>query len=66
MKSQNKLILAHLKKGLGLTPLGAFNYFGSLRLAARISNLREQGHNIKTEQYITGNNKRVARYTLIK
>ena len=44
--SQNKLILQHLEEGHTLTPLGALEAFGTLRLAARINDLKNQGHTI--------------------
>lgn len=47
MESQNRKILAHLKKGRTLTPLDALSRFGCLRLGARVYDLRTAGHNIK-------------------
>lgn len=61
--SQNQDILNHLKAGQKLTPLGAFNLFGSLRLSARIFQLRNYGFNIKTT-IINVNGKRVAEYSI--
>jgi hypothetical protein len=46
-----------------LTTLEALNMFGCFRLAARISNLREEGMDIETE-IVEINDKRVARYSL--
>ena len=46
--SQNAQILADLKRGRVITPLQALNSYGCFRLAARIKELRDQGHNIKT------------------
>lgn len=63
-EAQNKAILKHLKNGFTITPLEAVKGFGCLRLAARISNLRALGHDIKTEMVVVGKNKRVARYSL--
>ena len=60
--SQNDEILAHLKKGLVLTPLVALERFQCLRLAARIGNLRDKGHRIKTERYRAANGKHYALY----
>ena len=64
-KTQNERILTYLSKGKGLTPIKALNDFGCFRLAARISNLREQGHKIKTES-VTLNGKTFASYKLVK
>jgi hypothetical protein len=61
--SQNEKILKHLKSGKSLTPLQALRLCGSLRLGARIHNLREQGHNIKTRMVRRGG-ARVAEYSL--
>lgn len=66
MKSQNELILAHLKKHT-ITPIQALELFGCLRLSGRIKNLRDQGYNIVTTMVWNGDQtKRFARYKLIK
>ena len=49
MKSQSEAILAYLKQGRRITPIDALNMFGCFRLAARISDLRSEGHNIVSE-----------------
>lgn len=46
--SQKEKILEALESGVHLTPLEAMRYFGCIRLAARISELREDGYNIET------------------
>jgi hypothetical protein len=61
--SQNALIKGWLMNGRSLTTLEALNMFGCFRLAARISNLREEGMDIHTE-IVEINDKRVARYSL--
>lgn len=63
-ESQNKQILEYLRRGKLLTPLQALDLFGCLRLSARIMNLRDQGHEIKTEIITLENGKRVAQYSL--
>ena len=67
--SQNARILAHMKVA-PITPLEALKYAGCLRLGARIYNLRDAGHDIRTEmvtvQNSRGERKRVARYRLIR
>lgn len=47
--TQSCQILAHLKRGESITSLEALNLYGSLRLAARVSELRKQGYDIKTK-----------------
>jgi len=63
--SQNQQILKHLKSGKTLTPLQALGLFDSLRLGARIENLRKAGHKIKTTMVKSGN-KRYAMYKLVR
>jgi len=63
--SQNTLILTHLKKGKTLTPLQALRLFDCWALSSRISNLKSDGHKIKTEM-VTKNGKTFARYSLEK
>jgi hypothetical protein len=65
LDSQNALIKAWLLNGRSLTTLEALNMFGCFRLAARISNLRNQGMDIHTE-IVEINDKRVARYSLFR
>lgn len=60
--SQNKQILAFLRRGNKITPLFALNYFGCQRLAARINALRNKGNDINDEWFETANGKRVKRY----
>ena len=62
--SQNEQVLQALKKG-PITAVDAI-HFGCFRLAARVKDLREQGHNIHTELCVTTDGKRFARYTLRK
>lgn len=62
LTSQRLKILAYLKRGHVLTPIEALHKFGSLRLAARICELRESGYDIGTERITVRNGKRVACY----
>lgn len=63
--SQTTDILAMLKSNPeGITPLDALRWCGSLRLAARISELRREGHRIETVIERTPNGSNVARYRL--
>lgn len=63
MEAQNKAILKYLQDGNSITPLDALRLFGSLRLGARIKNLRDAGHTIITEM-VKENGKRFARYSM--
>jgi hypothetical protein len=66
--SQQTMVLNHLKSQ-PLTPLVALKKYGTLRLAALIFNLRDEGHNIKTDIVNVGtsrNTKYVAQYSLLK
>ena len=62
--SQNKRILEWLKAGKTLTQLEALQEFGCMRLASRISDLRESGAKIKTEKIQVKSGKYVARYSI--
>jgi len=62
-ESQNKCIIAHLKNK-PITPLEALNRYGCFRLGARIYELRNRGHKIKTEM-VEVRGKRVAKYWLV-
>ena len=65
VESQNKRILKYLQSGNGITSLEAFSKFGSMRLAARIADLKEKGHVIIAEMVQVGEKKKkVARYSL--
>lgn len=46
--SQKEQILRYMEKNGVITPIEALKYFGCMRLAARISDLRQEGHNIST------------------
>ena len=65
MASVTDNIIAHLEGGKSLTALECLNLFGCLRLAARVYDLREIGHNIEMERIETPSGKRVGRYTLL-
>ena len=62
--SQKKQILRHLKEGKGISSLYALKHFGCFRLAARISEIRDDGFNIIPE-WCSYEKKRFVRYTLI-
>jgi len=62
--SQTDMVLGYLQKGKTLTPMEALEKFGCFRLAARVHDLRNSGHNIVATDYETPTGKRVARYSL--
>ena len=64
--SQNRAILLFLESGGSLSSIDALEKFGSLRLSARINNLRNEGHDIRTEKFKTPSGKIVARYFIPK
>lgn len=62
--SQGEQILRHLQAGKHLTALEALQRFGCLRLAARIDDLKKDGHAIESQMVELPNGKRVASYQL--
>lgn len=68
--SQCARILAHLKAGNSLTALGALDEFGCNRLAARIRDLRDDGHDIQKQTVTVFNREggkcRVAEYSMVQ
>ena len=62
--TQNQQIKGYLEKGKSITPLQALNKFGCFRLAARISDLRNEGLNIATK-IVTKEGKSYASYRLV-
>jgi hypothetical protein len=63
--SQSQQVLQHLRHGT-LTAIEALQRYGTFRLAARIADLRQAGHQIDTNTLLLPNGKRVAVYSLIK
>ena len=64
MMSQSDAILRHLRIHGSITPLEALNLYGSMRLAARVGELRSEGYPIRTV-LVEKNGKRWARYRLV-
>jgi hypothetical protein len=60
--SQAQVILDYLLGGNELTALDALNHFGCFRLAARIHELRKDGHAIEEKIVTAHNGKRYASY----
>lgn len=65
IESQLKLILAHLQKGVSITPIEALQLYGCFRLSARIFDLKDAGHKIRTDIVQRGK-KKFASYSLEK
>lgn len=63
--SQRAEILAYLKSGESITPKDALQLFGCMRLAARIKDLRDDGHDIQMAFEDNGTS-RYARYSLAR
>ena len=63
-QSQCDAILADLKLGRRITPLQAITRYHCMRLAARVSELRDAGYRIKTGRARLANGKVVAEYCL--
>lgn len=67
MKTQNQQIKEYLEAGNKITSLEALNMFGCLRLASRISDLKKQGLDIKTDMVLDPNTrKQYASYRLVR
>lgn len=64
VSTQTEQILNHLLAGKHLTALEALQRFGCLRLAARIGDLKKEGHEIKSTRVELPNGKSVASYTI--
>ncbi len=63
-QSQEKMILAGLRNGLKLTQLNALQFYGCLRLGARIYGLKRKGYKFVTKMITTESRKRVAEYSM--
>ena len=63
-KSQTERILDYMLQGHAITPLEALNTFGSLRLGARIAEIKAKGYLVYSE-FVTGpNGKKYKKYYL--
>lgn len=64
--SQSRKILAYLQAGNSLTALDALYLFSCMRLGARIYDLKQEGHVIRTQLVKDENSgARYARYALV-
>ncbi len=62
---QSRAVLRHLeKRGKTITPLEALGVYGIFRLAARIREIREAGHDVITHNRRYPNGKRYGEYQL--
>jgi hypothetical protein len=61
--TQNEQIAEYLKQGNRITALEALSRFRCLRLASRVSELKEKGYNIQSET-IHDNGKHYSEYYL--
>jgi len=60
-ESQNKMLKTILDQGTHITPLDALNMIGSMRLAARVFDLKQSGYPV--DKYVREvNGKRVTYY----
>ncbi len=64
LKPQARKILAHLKKGLSISPLEAQTVYGVFRLAASIFELRQAGYKIRSNIRQDEAGHKYARYAL--
>ena len=62
--TQKELILNHMIKHGGITPLDAINLYGCFSLGSRIFELRKEGHNITTKIVFTEKGKHYAEYSI--
>lgn len=61
--SQKDMILEHMMSGRPITPLEALNLYGSLRLGARIADIRKEGYIVYREMVTDSKTgKRYAQY----
>ncbi len=65
-ETQTDKVLLHLEQRRSLTPLQAMDCYGIMRLAARIGELRREGHDIASEPFRTPGGATVSRYRLIR
>lgn len=62
--SQKSQILAYMRAGNSITAIQALHLFGSLRLGARIADIKADGIEVKSEFVKLPNGKHVKRYFL--
>jgi hypothetical protein len=62
--TQTDQILAYMKRGNPINPMGALRLFKSFRLAARIKELKGWGYRIERQMRTSRDGSRYAEYTL--
>ena len=62
---KNKILFFLQLDSKGITPIDALEWCGCFRLAARISDLKKDGHNISSELETNRHGVRYSRYKLI-
>lgn len=66
VEGHRKRVISYLNEGNKLTSLEALRLFGCARLASRINELRNSGHDIRKTMIVVGDKKaRVAQYYLV-
>ena len=63
--TQAELILNHLNECGFITPLDALNLYGCFRLAARVHELKKQGHPIESVPWTTPAGATISKYVLV-
>jgi len=66
VKTQTEKVLTHLDERGSLTALQAMDHYGIMRLAARIGELRRDGHDIASESFKTPGGATVSRYRMVR
>lgn len=61
--NQNLAILEYLNQGNTITPIEGLKLFGTMRLGARIFDIKKMGYKIDTK--LVGNDKHYAQYKLV-
>ena len=62
--SQTQRILEYMLQGHSITPLDALRLFNSMRLGARIADIKAKGYLVYSEFVETENGKKVKKYHL--
>ena len=68
--TQKQKVLKHLREIGSITPIDALRDYSIMRLTSRVCELKDEGHNIKSE-LVSGKNKygesvRYSKYTLVE
>ena len=63
-KSQTERILEYMLQGHAITPLEALEKFQTMRLGARIADIKAKGYLVYSERVTLPNGKKVAQYHL--